>query len=67
VSSREVLRKVEARTLIICREGDVIHPADLGRVLADLIPASELIVLPGEEELIAAIPELVVRVAGFLE
>jgi 3-oxoadipate enol-lactonase len=66
VSDREVLRKVEAPTLIICREGDLIHPAELGRVLADLMPSSELIVLPGEEELIAAIPELVVRVTGFL-
>jgi len=66
VSDREVLRKVEAPTLIICREGDLIHPAELGRVLADLMPSSELIVLQGEEELIAAIPELVGRVSGFL-
>ncbi|MGZ5299856.1 MAG: alpha/beta fold hydrolase [Actinomycetota bacterium] len=66
-TDRELLRRVEAPTMIICREGDSIHPAELGRVLAQLMPNTELIVLPGEEELMAAIPMLVGRVKAFLE
>ncbi len=67
VHDRELLKHVTAPTMIICREGDPIHPAELGRVLDELIPNAELIVLPGEEELMAAIPMLVGRVKGFLE
>jgi pimeloyl-ACP methyl ester carboxylesterase len=67
VTDRELLRRVEAPTMIICREGDSIHPAELGRILAQLMPNTELIVLPGEEELMAAIPMLVGRVKAFLE
>jgi pimeloyl-ACP methyl ester carboxylesterase len=66
VEDREALRKVEAPTMIICREGDLIHPAELGRVLADLFPRSELIVLGSEEELLSSIPVLVEKVAAFL-
>ncbi|MFI5052974.1 MAG: alpha/beta fold hydrolase [Acidimicrobiia bacterium] len=67
VEDRELLRRVTAPTMIICREGDSIHPAELGRVLAKLMSNAELIVLPGEEELMAAIPMLVGRVKAFLE
>jgi len=66
VEDREALREVAAPTMIICREGDAIHPAELGRILADLMPNVELIVLPGEQELMASIPMLVHRVKGFL-
>jgi 3-oxoadipate enol-lactonase len=66
LEDREALRKVEAPTMIICREGDLIHPAELGRILADLFPRSELIVLGSEEELLASIPVLLEKVAGFL-
>ena len=66
VEDRELLRKVEAPALIVCREGDLIHPAELGRVLANLLPRSELIVLASEEDLIASIPMLVEKAAGFL-
>jgi pimeloyl-ACP methyl ester carboxylesterase len=66
LDDREALRKVDAPTMIICREGDLIHPAELGRILADLFPRSELIVLGSEEELLASIPMLVEKVAGFL-
>jgi pimeloyl-ACP methyl ester carboxylesterase len=66
IADRESLRRVSAPTLIICREGDSIHPAALGRVLADLMPTAELAILPGEQELIDAIPELVTRVSSFL-
>jgi 3-oxoadipate enol-lactonase len=66
VDDRELLRGVEAPVLIVCREGDEIHPAELGRVLASLMPNAELVVSASEEELIASIPALVARVAEFL-
>jgi pimeloyl-ACP methyl ester carboxylesterase len=67
ISDRELLRKVEAPVLLICREGDAIHPAALGRILADLLPDAELITFASEEELIASIPFLIERVRAFLE
>jgi pimeloyl-ACP methyl ester carboxylesterase len=66
ISDRELLRKVEAPVLLICREGDVIHPAELGRILADLFQSSELIMIASEEELIGSIPMLIDRVKTFL-
>jgi 3-oxoadipate enol-lactonase len=63
---RELLRKVTAPTLLICREGDALHPAVLGLALVELMPNAELIMLPGERELYEAIPELVGRVSAFL-
>jgi pimeloyl-ACP methyl ester carboxylesterase len=66
VADRELLRRVSAPTLVIAREGDPIHPAELGRVLGELIPNAELIMLGSEEELYASIPQLVERVAWFL-
>jgi 3-oxoadipate enol-lactonase len=66
IADRELLRKVSAPTLLICREGDTIHPAELGRVLADVLPNAELIMLASEEELVSAIPRLVTRVSDFL-
>ena len=67
ISDRELLRKVETPVLLICREGDSIHPAELGRVLHDLFPTSELITIASEEELLGSIPMLVERVRAFLE
>ena len=67
IADRELLRRVSAPTLVIAREGDPIHPAELGRVLGELIPNAELIMLGSEEELYASIPQLVERVARFLE
>jgi 3-oxoadipate enol-lactonase len=66
IADRELLRKVSAPALLLCREGDAIHPAELGRVLRDLLPAAELVMLPSEEELAEAIPQLVDRVIAFL-
>jgi 3-oxoadipate enol-lactonase len=66
ISDRALLREVTAPVLLICREGDSIHPAELGRVLAEVLPNAELIMLPSEEELVAAIPELVTKVSAFL-
>ena len=66
IRDRELLRRVDAPVLIIGREGDEIHPAAVARILADLLPGAELILLPGEEELMQAIPTLVGRVGSFL-
>lgn len=63
---REVLRRVVAPTLVIARAGDPIHPAALARAIVDLMPNAELVTLPGERELLGAIPQLVTRVAAFL-
>jgi pimeloyl-ACP methyl ester carboxylesterase len=66
IRDRELLRTVDAPVLIIAREGDRIHPAAVAKALAELIPNAELILLPGEEELISSIPTLVDRVGSFL-
>ena len=66
LADRQVLRGVVAPTLVIAREGDALHPAELARILVDLMPNAELVMLPGEQELFEAIPQLVGRVAAFL-
>jgi pimeloyl-ACP methyl ester carboxylesterase len=66
VKDRGTLRRVSAPTLLICVEGDEIHPAELGRILAELMPGAELEVFPDVEALFGAIPVLVQRVSAFL-
>ena len=66
VPDRELLRKVTAPTLLICIEGDDIHPAELGRIMHDLLPSSELLMFESEIALFQAIPSLVQRVGAFL-
>lgn len=66
VADRERLRAVAAPALIIAREGDAVHPASVARAIAELLPASELVMLGSEEELMDAIPDLVGRVRAFL-
>jgi pimeloyl-ACP methyl ester carboxylesterase len=66
IPDRELLRDVPIPTLIVCLEGDDIHPAELGRILADLLPNAELIVYGSQEELFAQIPSLVARVSSFI-
>lgn len=65
-ADRHLLRAVEAPVLLICREGDQTHPAELGHVLADLMPNAELLMFHDEAEMVQAIPRLVERVARFL-
>jgi pimeloyl-ACP methyl ester carboxylesterase len=67
ITDRELLRGVSAPVLLICREGDAIHPAELGRTLHGLFPNSELVTIPSEEELLASIPVMIERVRAFLE
>jgi pimeloyl-ACP methyl ester carboxylesterase len=66
IPDREMLRDVPIPTLIVCIEGDEIHPAELGRILADLLPNAELIVYASQDELFAGLPNLVARVSSFI-
>jgi 3-oxoadipate enol-lactonase len=66
VPERELLRKVSAPTLLICAEGDEIHPVEIGRILDELLPNAELLVFGSEAELFGAIPTLVQLVGEFL-
>jgi pimeloyl-ACP methyl ester carboxylesterase len=66
VKDRSLLARVTAPVLLICIEGDDIHPAELGRIYEDLLPNAELIILGGQDELFATIPMLVERVSAFL-
>ena len=66
VTDREVMRAVPAPVLILCREGDPIHPAEIGRVMADLLPNAELLTFADEVAMIQGLPELVQKVNTFL-
>jgi 3-oxoadipate enol-lactonase len=66
ITDRELLRKVDAPTLILCQEGDELHPLALGEILTDLMPNAELIVIGSEEELFTRLPELIATVDAFL-
>jgi 3-oxoadipate enol-lactonase len=66
IPDRERLRDVRIPTLIVSIEGDEIHPAEVGRILADLMPNSELIVFASQDELFREVPALVSRVSSFI-
>lgn len=66
VPDREMLRAVTRPVLVICVEGDEIHPAELGRILHGLMPASHLVTYPSEEAMFAGLPTLIPRVNAFL-
>jgi pimeloyl-ACP methyl ester carboxylesterase len=66
IPDRGMLRGVGIPTLIVCIEGDEIHPAELGRILADLLPDAELIVFRSQQHLFEKVPELVARVSSFI-
>lgn len=46
-STLERLRRIEVPTLVLTGEEDALVPADNSRVLAELIPGSRLVLLPG--------------------
>lgn len=66
IPDRELLRRVEIPTLIVGIEGDELHPAELARILAGLLPYAELVVFGDQEELFRRIPELVSRISAFI-
>lgn len=63
---REDMRKVTAPTLLICRRGDVIHPAEVGEILAGIMPNAELVMFDNGVEMYRSIPDIVARVREFL-
>jgi hypothetical protein len=46
--------------------GDEIHPAELGRVFAELMPNAQLLEYGSQDELFSQIPTLVARVSAFI-
>ncbi|MFM8944832.1 MAG: alpha/beta fold hydrolase [Actinomycetota bacterium] len=66
VPDRDLLRRVASPVLLVCIDGDPIHPVELGRVLHELLPNSELLVYGSGQELFQAIPDLLPKVVGFL-
>jgi 3-oxoadipate enol-lactonase len=66
IADRELLRRVTAPTMLLCQEGDELHPIELGEILADVIPNAELVVMGSQDELLEQLPQLVARVAAFL-
>jgi len=66
VPDRELLRKVTRPVLLICIGGDEIHPVELGHLLHDLMPNSELVEYTDEHALFQALPEVIQRVSAFL-
>jgi pimeloyl-ACP methyl ester carboxylesterase len=63
---REDMRAVTAPTLLICREGDDIHPARVGQILAEIMPNAELMMFTNGHRMYESIPEIVGRVRDFL-
>jgi 3-oxoadipate enol-lactonase len=66
LADREDVRKVTAPTLLICREGDEIHPAEVGRILAKIMPNAELMMFGSGTEMYESLPQIVARVREFL-
>jgi pimeloyl-ACP methyl ester carboxylesterase len=63
---RERLRDVQIPTLIVSIDGDEIHPAEVARILADLLPNAELLAFASQEQLFGELPALVSRVSSFI-
>ena len=63
---REQLRAVTAPTLLICRDGDDIHPAVVGEILAEVMPNAELMRFEDGERMYEALPRILSRVRDFL-
>jgi 3-oxoadipate enol-lactonase len=66
IRDREELRSIRAPTLIIAREGDLIHPAEVARILADLMPNAELMMFEDAFQMYTGIPQIVERVRNFI-
>ncbi len=63
---RNEMAKVTAPTLIICRRGDVVHPLEVGQILAGIMPNAELLVFEDGDDMMRSIPEIIARVRDFL-
>lgn len=63
---RRQMAAVSAPTLIIGREGDDIHPAEVARILAGIMPNAELLLFDDGPAMFESIPAIVARVVEFL-
>jgi 3-oxoadipate enol-lactonase len=63
---RHDMARVTVPTLLICREGDEIHPAEVGRILAEIMPNAELLMFGDGVQMYEALPQIVTRVREFL-
>jgi 3-oxoadipate enol-lactonase len=63
---RNEMAKVTAPTLIICRRGDVVHPLEVGQILAGIMPNAELLVFEDGDDMMRSIPKIIARVRDFL-
>jgi pimeloyl-ACP methyl ester carboxylesterase len=66
ISDRELLRRVTAPALVICREGDPTHPARVARIIADVMPNAELLEFSDDVAMYESIPTIVERVSGLI-
>jgi 3-oxoadipate enol-lactonase len=66
IPDREMLREVRIPTVIVTIEEDEIHPAELGRILTELMPNAELLEFESQEQLFGQIPQLVARISAFI-
>jgi pimeloyl-ACP methyl ester carboxylesterase len=66
LGDREDMRRVTAPTLIICREGDDIHPAVVGRILVDIMPNADLMMFEDAMGMYQGIPDIVAKVNEFV-
>lgn len=66
LGDRHDMAKVTAPTLMICRRGDDIHPAEVGEILAEIMPNAELMMFEDGEAMWESIPAIVGRVREFL-
>lgn len=66
VGDREELRAIATPTLVIAREGDEIHPAEVARTICELMPNAELMMFPDGRSMYEGITAIVERVRLFL-
>jgi pimeloyl-ACP methyl ester carboxylesterase len=66
LQDRHEMANVKTPTLMICRRGDVIHPAEIGEILIDIMPNAELMLFDDGDQMWDAIPSIVGRVREFL-
>ncbi len=66
IEDREDLRRVTTPTLVIAREGDLIHPAVVARIIAEMMPNAELMMFDDAEQMYLGIPRIVERVRRFV-
>jgi 3-oxoadipate enol-lactonase len=66
LEDRMAMAKVTAPAMFICRRGDVIHPAEIGEILVEIMPNAELLLFEDAEDLYRSVPAIVQRVRDFL-